>query len=170
MTEQEIRQLLAVAMAYDNRKPPGQANIAAWKEQAQRHRWRFDEALEAIHTHYGESTEFLAPAHVTARIRTVRREPAQPADVLALPSAPPAQPTHVQELLDEVAQRLGWRPRRPDPATVAAMQVTCPHCHACPGRPCTRRATRGPRQGQYLALAGIHPSRRDAAEQARPTP
>lgn len=166
MTEHEIRQLLAIAMAYDNRRTPGQANVAAWMEQARRHRWELSETVEAIHEHYGESTEFITPAHITARIRAARRQPAEPERAAALTAAPPAEPQRVREVVTEIANRLGWPPSRPDPATKAAMSVTCPHCHACPGRPCTRQAARGPRQGQYLALTGVHPSRHEAAERS----
>lgn len=68
MTEPEVRRLLAAAMAYDNRKP-GEANIAAWTEAANRGRWTFDDALEAVHEHYARSSVFLMPAHITKAIR-----------------------------------------------------------------------------------------------------
>jgi hypothetical protein len=75
VTEDQIRALLATAMAYDNRRP-GDANVAAWQEAATRARWTFDEAVEAIHAHYATSTDFLMPGHITDRVRASRRQPA----------------------------------------------------------------------------------------------
>lgn len=86
MTELEIKHLLAAVMAYDNRKP-GQAAVLAWTEAATRARWTFAEALEAVHQHYAESTEFLMPAHITRIVRNGRRADAER---LALPPANPA--------------------------------------------------------------------------------
>lgn len=86
MNENHIKQLLAVAMAYDNRRP-GEANIAAWLEASIRGRWTFDAALDAIHTHYAENTDFLMPGHITTRIRAAYRQPPR---LVALPAAEPA--------------------------------------------------------------------------------
>lgn len=86
MTELEIKHLLAAVMAYDNRKP-GQAAVLAWMEASARARWTFVEALEAVHQHYAESTEFLMPAHITRIIRNGRRADGER---LALPPATPA--------------------------------------------------------------------------------
>ena len=108
MTEQEIRQLLAAAMAYDNRKP-GEANIAAWTEAAKRGRWSFDAALEAIHTHYAASSVFVMPAHITAIIRAAMRQPEPFAE---LPPANPASEETRQRVMDMVAE-LADRKRPP---------------------------------------------------------
>lgn len=86
MNETEIRHLLASVMAYDNRKP-GQAAVLAWSEAAARARWTFTEALEAVHRHYAESTDFLMPGHITKLIRVKRREASER---LALPPSNPA--------------------------------------------------------------------------------
>lgn len=86
MTEDEIRGLLAAAMAYDNRRP-GDANVAAWMEAAVRAKWTFREALDAVHAHYATSTVFLMPGHITERLRVERR---QPAPYTALLPAEPA--------------------------------------------------------------------------------
>lgn len=104
MTEQEIRQLLAVAMAYDNRKP-GDMNVMAWTEAANRGRWSFEAALEAIHAHYAQSTDFLMPAHITTLIRHAMR---QPAPFKELPPVEPASEetrARVMELVREVADK-----------------------------------------------------------------
>jgi hypothetical protein len=97
LTDNQVRALLAAAMAYDNRKP-GAANIAAWTEAAHRGRWPFHDALEAIHEHYARSTDFLMPGHITERLRAERRQPAPVREILspqlaarivdALPSVP----------------------------------------------------------------------------------
>lgn len=90
MNEAEVRALLAVAMAYDNRKP-GEANIAAWMEAAERGRWTFEAAVEAIHEHYARSTEFLMPGHITATVRARMRIPAPASEAVAqLEAASPA--------------------------------------------------------------------------------
>lgn len=89
MTEQEIRALLIAAMAYDNRKP-GDATVAAWLEAAGRARWTFEAALDALHSHYAESSDWVMPGHITARIRTTRTGPAPVAELLALDAPPPA--------------------------------------------------------------------------------
>lgn len=157
MTEAEVRQLLAVAMSYDNRKP-GQANVAAWKEVADRARWNFDEALDALHQHYAESTDFLMPGHITQRIREKRRQP-PPSNLIEAPPKPPADPAHIRAVIAELADRLGW-PQRYD-SQHPALSNRCPWCKAAPGRPCTRQIARGPKRGQFVAIATPHPSRRD---------
>jgi hypothetical protein len=80
MREQQVRLLLAAAVAYDNRRP-GDGNIRAWIEAADRGRWNYEEALEALHQHYAESTDFLMPGHITQRLRSARRLPPGPAEL-----------------------------------------------------------------------------------------
>jgi hypothetical protein len=92
LTEPQVRKLLAVAMAYDNRKP-GDMNVMAWTEAANRGRWSFDAALEAIHQHYATNTAFLMPGHITTIVRSSMR---QPSPVAELEAATPA-PLEVQE-------------------------------------------------------------------------
>jgi hypothetical protein len=90
VNEQEVRAVLATAMAYDNRRP-GEANIAAWTEAADRGRWSFGAAVEAVHQHYATSTEFLMPAHVTRLVRSAMRQPGPVSDAVAhLEGATPA--------------------------------------------------------------------------------
>lgn len=73
LTDVQIRRLIAAAMAYDNRKP-SEAAVMSWGEASSRARWTFGEALNAIHAHYAESTEFIMPAHVTKRIKATRQD------------------------------------------------------------------------------------------------
>ena len=89
MTESEIKKLSALAMSYDNRRP-GEANVAAWAEAADRGRWTFDAAVEAIHDHYAKSTAFLMPGHITAFVRSQVRFPAPAREVARLEGARPA--------------------------------------------------------------------------------
>lgn len=107
MTEDEIRGLLAAAMAYDNRRP-GDANVEAWLEAATRARWTFPAALDAVHAHYATSTQFLMPGHVTERIRQDRRGPAPAAGLLG-PADPASDDTRstVMEQIRGFAGRFG---------------------------------------------------------------
>ena len=97
MTEDEVRLVLATAMAYDNRKP-GQAAVLAWIEASERAGWTLDEAHDAVHEHYATSAAWLMPGHITALIQARRNPPrkALPADstpireVLPAADKPPA--------------------------------------------------------------------------------
>lgn len=158
-TESEIRQLLAIAMAYDHRKP-GDSQVMAWHEAARRARWTFDEAREAILNHFATSTEYLMPGHVTTAIRERRSQPPPRA---ALPAAPlnPANPDRIREIIRDLAARLGWTTRRASPQEAAALEFACPYCHAAPGRRCSRQLGRGHRRGQFVEITNPHPSRVD---------
>ncbi len=90
MNEQDVRAVLATAMAYDNRKP-GEANIAAWMEAADRGRWTYEDAIEAVHQHYATSTQFLMPGHITAVVRARLQLPAPAREVARLEAARPAE-------------------------------------------------------------------------------
>lgn len=89
LSQDEVRALLAIAVAYDNRKP-GEVTIAAWMEAADRGRWTFPAAVEAIHDHYAKSTDFLMPGHITAAVRSQSRFPAPAREVARLDGAQPA--------------------------------------------------------------------------------
>jgi hypothetical protein len=161
VTENEIKQLYAAAMAYDNRKPSN-AGITAWWEQAERNRWTFHEALEAIHTHHSESTEYLMPGHITAIIKRARQQPGR--DVLELPAAPKAADERVQGAISWLANKLRWDRNAVQHQDDPALQVQCPYCHAAPHRPCSRLMTRGPHRGEHMPLKQPHPSRVELAE------
>lgn len=161
MTQQEIRQLYAMVMSYDNRKL-SEANLRAWWEQSHRNRWTLHEAIEAVQQHHAESSAFLMPAHVTELIRAKRRVPPEhkPLEL----ERPPAQPETVKSIMSELRRRMGWKQRveRDDPA----LQVRCPWCKAAIGRPCSQRLTTGSHKGEYKHLAQPHPSRVDLAQEA----
>jgi hypothetical protein len=97
LTDDQIRALLTVAMGYDNRRP-GDLNVAAWREASTRGRWTFDAAVEAIHAHYAESTDFLMPGHITKRVRG-----GQPPRHVALPPSEPAS----EETRSRIMQLVG---------------------------------------------------------------
>lgn len=168
MNKQQIRALYAAAVAYDNRRG-SEANITAWAEQAERNRWTFPDALEAIHQHYATSTDFLMPAHITAIIADKRNAPPTvDATRAQLPPAPPAEPTRIRGIISDLARTLGWRYQHQDDARRATiLAVECPHCHAAPNRPCARQLTRGHRRGEWVPLAAFHPSRVDTADAAK---
>lgn len=113
MNEAEVRALLAVAVAYDNRKP-GEANIAAWLEAADRGRWTFEAAVEAIHEHYARSTEFLMPGHITAAVRARVQRPAPVSDAVAhLEGARPASDEKRREAMEEMFGKYADRNFKP---------------------------------------------------------
>lgn len=160
MTDEELRELYAVVMSYDNRKL-SQANLMAWREQADRNRWTLAEAKEAVHQHYAESPDFLQPAHITAQIRAARQQPA-PAKQVIEEFRDPAQPQHIRKVLRDVGRRLGWdRTQKGHPA----LDHKCPHCGAGAGRPCTRQLGRGHRSGQWVPIKEIHDKRLKLVEE-----
>lgn len=167
MTEQEIRALYATATAYDNRRP-SEANITAWWQQAERNHWTFADALEAIHQHHAESTEYLMPAHITAIIKARKSQPRPVAETRQIEAAPPAAPERISAIVREVGTRLGWRGTDDgsDDDYRVALTTECPWCHAGPSRPCTVRVTRGVHQGEYRPMSHPHPSRVDIAKGA----
>jgi len=120
VTENEVRALLAAAVAWDNRRPSA-ANIAAWCEAAKRGDWTFAEALDAIHAHNTENPDFLKPAHITQRIREQRAtNTGWPPPYAALPPAGPADDTTRRRIMAMVGNRFtvrARRERRPAPHT-----------------------------------------------------
>lgn len=165
LTQEQVAALMAVAMAYDNRNP-GEANLMAWTEAAERARWRFAPAREAIHAHYAESSKFIMPGDITQRLKVESRFPPrygeEPPAELEEARPDPAGRDRVRQIVSALADRMGW-PRKPsqdDPA----LDVECPFCHAAPRRPCARLATRGAHRGEYVPLSKSHPSRVELAE------
>lgn len=71
----DVIRLLQTATCYDNRNP-SEGMVAAWHDSAQRGRWTFAEAADAIKTHYLHSTDFVMPGHVTVIIRGARQDAA----------------------------------------------------------------------------------------------
>lgn len=157
MTEEEIINLLTIAAAFDNRKP-SQGAVHAWADSADRGRWTFQEASEAIKDYYARTTDekpWVMPSHITARIRVVREDREMRTAALEL-TAP--QDPRVIQAVDQVARRLAIPEQfRPTEDRAAVMSVSCPHCGAAVGSPCTRPSPGGARD------TNPHPSRREAA-------
>jgi hypothetical protein len=161
LTDAEVRQLLVAAMSYDNRKPPGQANVAAWSDSAELAKWTFDEALRALKAHYTEDSAFLMPGHITARIRKERQDRRAlppPMQRLAI-EAPPAEPERIRSIIGGLAKMLGWQ--KPAATAAETLPVQCPYCHSLPGKPCVRIIGHGHRRGQYIPIQNPHQSRVD---------
>ena len=151
LTEYEVRGLLTHAMGYDNRKP-GDLNVASWIEASRRARWTFPEALEAVHAHYAERSEFLMPGMVTAHIRAARQDRAmrEPID-----RPDPIGQAKLRELTAGAFNAIGDDPADPgDAARRGALTRPCGYCGAKPDEPCTRRGLTG-----RVRLSKVHPSR-----------
>lgn len=129
----EILDLLSVIQMYDGRTV-GQSDVHVWADAAERGRWRYVQAREAVKAHYAESTEWLQPGHVTQRIRSQRADPPR-----SLPEAtgPPADREHIDRVTAWLADQLDANRQRHDPAArTRAWTVACPYCGAKPQKPC----------------------------------
>jgi hypothetical protein len=154
---QEVINLLSIAAAFDNRKA-GEANVHAWTDSAQRARWTFAEAAEALKDYYATTQDekpWVMPSHITARIKAVRQDQAlrQTGRELTQAAADPRALTAATQL----ARRLEL-PEQFRPTENRALRVRCPHCGSAPNSPCTRSAMGGPRD------RSPHPSRIELAE------
>lgn len=157
MNEDQVKALLVLAMSYDNRKMPGQANVVAWVEASERGRWTFESAREAILAHYAEETAFIMPGHITARVRK-QRQTLPSVQRLAIESSP-AEPERIRSIMSGLAKMLGWQ--KPATTTAETFPVQCPYCHSLPGKPCVRMIGHGHRRGQFIPLQNTHQSRVD---------
>lgn len=133
MTQNEIIDLLTAASAYDNRNA-SKAAVLAWSKSAELGRWTINEALDAIHAHYAESTTYLMPAHVTQWIRAQRQDAA-----MRNPIDPP-DPVGQKRLAALIA---GAFQTIPDDWRDDAHSRRCPSCNAQPGEQCTRESDTG---------------------------
>lgn len=148
MTRDEMVDLLTIAASYDKRKV-GEADVWAWGDAAQRCRWTFDEAAEAIKMYYATSVAerpFVMPSHVTNWIKGERQDRALRHEAERL-TEPPAPVSRAIEPLAEAT-------RMPKPHRQPALRVQCPHCGAQPGDSCTRVGLLGRRH-----QVKPHPSR-----------
>lgn len=155
LTDPEVRRLLAAVMAYDNRKP-GQATVLAWTEASTRGRWTYAEALEAVHAHFAERSEWLMPGMVTAAIKAARqdaamREPIKHPDRIGQ--------ARLLELVSGAFSAISNDSNDPgETARRAAVARPCPFCKAAAGSPCTRLSQSG-----RVRLGNVHPSRQESA-------
>jgi hypothetical protein len=96
MTPAEAAALLAVAAAFDNRKPDADA-AKAWSIVLDG--YRFEDCRDAIVAHYRVSSEWLMPERVIAAVKKVRGDRLGTAEP---PSPPPGMDA------DDVAGYLAW--------------------------------------------------------------
>lgn len=144
MHRDEIVDLLSAISAYDNRNASNAA-ILAWTETANRGRWTFREALDAIHAHYAEATTFLMPGHVTQLIKARRQDAA-----LRSPVDPPDRTGQkaIAQLIkgafrstDENQDRKQTSHTELDDMHDTVSSVECPRCGAPTGARCMNPTT-----------------------------
>lgn len=82
MNTQEAAALLAVAAAFDNRKPDPDAAMA-WA--AALGEYEFNSCRDAVVAHYRESREWIMPADVVTRVRQIAVERMRPFGTLVPP-------------------------------------------------------------------------------------
>jgi hypothetical protein len=134
MTPGDVARLLAACAMYDFR-PVETADAAAWFQVVGD--LDYDDAMEAVRVHYGQSTERMMPAHVRAGVKLIRdeRRRLEPSEARALPS--PFEDdedrtdrarrgsAQVHEVLAELAQRMQTRGQRvPGEAMERLRQIT----------------------------------------------
>ena len=154
MSTDDVVDLLSAITAYDNRNA-STANVLAWAKAAELGRWTLPEALDAVHAHFVESTDFLMPAHITTRVKATRQDRALREQQAELEAAPvdPAAAARIQRIVGELAQSMGWSDDRQDRKGFA-LRVACPHCGAPVGARCSQ-----PSSGKPLKESACHPSR-----------
>lgn len=153
LSHDQVVDLLTAVSAYDNRKP-NPASILAWGKAAEIGRWTLREALDAVHAHFSEDTDYLMPAHVGNRIRVARQDRTLRETGREL-TAPPDP--RVLAAATQLARRLEI-PEQFRPSPNEALRVRCPHCEASPGQPCTQ-VRAGARRDR-----SPHPTRIEIAE------
>jgi hypothetical protein len=153
MTTDDVVDLLSAITAYDNRNA-SPANVIAWAKAAELGRWTLPEALDAVHAHFSECTDFLMPAHITARVKAARQDRALRAQNAELTAAPtdPAAAGRIARIITQLAAHMGWTDAGVERAGFA-LKVRCPHCHAPEGARCATPA------GKPLTRNACHPSR-----------
>lgn len=133
MTRDELINVLSIAAAYDGRTL-GESDIAAWGDAAERGRWSYQLAQDAVKAHYAESHEWIMPAHVTRRLRAHRAEPPRSN---ALPRATPvrAGDEHRRRVVAWFADEFRTDRERSSEYR-ACLTIACPHCGAATRQPC----------------------------------
>ena len=173
----EVVELLKIANGFDNRKPSEKMRDA-WLEAAERSRWTFAEAADAIREHYSDRTEFIMPGHITALILRERHQARPPGAPSARPLREVLDDRNPDEAISDEATRLafladirrslagktldlddpeGVDTRSSDPTDDgdACLSVQCPWCHAAIGTRCTTR-------GRPMRRRSCHPARKAA--------
>jgi len=161
MNNGEVIDVLSVITAYDGRNA-GAAELNVWAEAAKRGRWRFADAVDAVHEHYAESTAWLMPGHVTERIRRKRADPPR-SNALPQATPRPAADAHIRRVCEWVADRLAVDREATADERRSALAVDCPHCGAVANSPCVQTIGPAgkPRDG-YRPIEVPHLQRRQA--------
>lgn len=90
MNAEQAGQVLAKCASYDRRKT-GDSDTIAWLQVLGD--LAYDDCIAAVIAHYSETTDWIMPAHIRNRVKEIRKQRIQDADV------PPPPP----ELLDDTA-------------------------------------------------------------------
>lgn len=98
LNEDQVRALLTLAMSYDNRRP-GELNLAAWHDAANRAGWTYDAAVEAIKDYYANDGRFVMPVDITTKLKSTRGLPPRH---IALPAPQPASDEHRRRMRDVI--------------------------------------------------------------------
>lgn len=83
MTPNDAARLLAIAAAYDNRKPDA-TSAQAWALALDG--YRAEDCQQAIVAHYQTSTEWIMPAHVIAAVKKARASRIEDAPPIPIPN------------------------------------------------------------------------------------
>jgi hypothetical protein len=117
MNQQEAAALLAIAAAFDNRKPDPDA-ATAWSHAL----WdvRFEDAREAAVQHYRTSSEWLMPKMVLSEVKRLRAlRIKEHGDVYVPPEIDPDDTAAYQHYLRTARQAIADGEPLPRPALVA---------------------------------------------------
>lgn len=159
MNQSEVIDILTLAQAYDKRTL-GEVDAVAWLDIANRGRWTFDEAAEAVRDYYAFSIAerpFIMPSHITNAIRARRQDEAMRRQTEELKPGNPDRARELKQAIAEIANAKAI-PGEPRPLRNKALGVKCPHCNAEPLEGCTR-----PSIGGRRIPMRPHPSRVDLA-------
>lgn len=163
MNASEAAIMLGLAASYD-RRTVGEADARAWA--AVLPDVSLDDGMDAVKAHYGDTTDWLMPAHVRTRVRQARERNIARHPVPELPADPDDPAAYRAELKAAVAQLAGgMQPPRPlaigsgapptdeysrargldhHPHRLAAKAVVCPWpaCRAGIGTACVNASGR----------------------------
>ena len=89
MNAEETGRVLAKCASYDRRKI-GDTDVIAWFQVLGD--LPYDDCIAAVVAHYGETTDWIMPAHIRQRVKEIRKQRIQ--DAGGIPAPPP-------ELIDD---------------------------------------------------------------------
>lgn len=148
MTLEETIDLLTTCAAYD-RRTIGKTDAVAW--HAVVGDLPFDLAQQAVFAHYGESTDWIMPAHVRTRVKRNQRDEAERGRIRELLD-PDTYRREIEQAGDDFLRKLkAIGAANPDDSEPLAgwKAVQCPVCEVKPGEFC-----RNPKTGDKTATHG----------------